>query len=143
MSSQRSNSVERFESLVEDGHETLDAEEDLASGQYDPDSVRTHVTETQFAENYGLEMDHLSQRAKDYLSESEVEEISLLQHKDSLGAVTRPAPPAGPRITRPDVQHEDPAGFAFGTPPDMTALRLGRNMGQGKASMLRKRNAHQ
>ena len=46
MSSQLPTLAGHTDYRVEDSREILDAEEPVASGQYDPDSLRTHVTET-------------------------------------------------------------------------------------------------
>ena len=141
MSSQHWNAAERAKSNFEDDNE---AEESFSARQYDPDSLRTHVTETQLPEGYGLEIDHLSQHSTDDYPESQLGENSLPQPKDSPDVVILDALPAGPKITRPDVRHEEPPEFTFGTPPVMAELGLGfsRNLGNGRASMIRMRKAH-
>ncbi|MCJ1245368.1 hypothetical protein MMC30_002572 [Trapelia coarctata] len=134
MSSQRSNSAENAAFFDEDGYEALEIEEPTTSAQHDPDSVRTHVTETQFTENDGLEMDHLS--------ESQNNENLQPATKNSPAAETQAAPPPrhfarppGLGLSRDEMQEVETQGFTFRR-PSMTTMRFGRNIGHSKASII-------
>lgn len=145
MSSQHLNSADRAESIVEDGHVTPEAEEPFASGQHDPDSERTHVTETQLTENYALEMDYLSQSSINHRPGSQAGRDSKAEAPLLLDVEPQGVPPPGYSVTsalrfsRHEIQAAEPQGFAFQAAPK-TQMKFGRSMGQRNVSVIGKRD---
>lgn len=145
MSSQHSNPADRDVPIVEDDHETPEAKEPFASRQDDPDSWRTHVTETQFTENDALEMDYLSQSSINNRPGSQAGRGSKNESRLSSDVEPQAVPPPGHSITsglrfsRHEIQAEESQGFAFQAAPK-TQMQFGRSMGQRNVSVMGKRD---
>ena len=131
-----------------DANLLIGSQAQAASGQHDPDSITTHITETQFTQGANLEMETLSDIASDehhelYVdgntnSKSMVNEYVTPRTDLLPPAIAQSVHEAGKHVGRLEVEKgEPPCAFSFGKAPSIT-LNIARRIGPSQPQASRK-----
>ena len=131
-----------------DANPLIESQDEVASGQYDPDSITTHVTETQFTHGANLEMESFSELANDEHHDLHVNRSTNSESMvhESMTPGTGPSPLTNSQSPHYLAKHvgrlevvkeEHPCAFAFAQAPKAT-LNLARRIGQSQPQASRK-----
>ncbi|MCJ1477769.1 hypothetical protein MMC13_006442 [Lambiella insularis] len=127
---------DEYSHLNEDD-EQIDVDNKATSGQNDPDSLKTHVTETQFSQLREIELEELTGLRSDAISDAQPDELV----EQEVGQTKRrPSPPVSiqppvPRyVGRAELSTEPTTSFTFGQAPK-AIVDYGRRIGQRNVGM--------